>query len=71
MAMLSHLHQLFDTDICYAYLRELRWKDRPLQCPHCRSQNVGSWGTYHYRPGFHCYRCRDCKRTFLTCYKPL
>jgi transposase-like protein len=64
MAMLSHVHQLFDTDTCHAYLRELRWKDRPLQCPHCRGQNVGSWGTYHYRPGFHRYRCRDCKRTF-------
>ena len=50
MSTLSHVHQLFSTDTCHAYLRTLRWKDRPLQCPHCHSQAVSPWGTYHLPP---------------------
>ena len=64
MPMLSYLHQLFNVDQCQAYIHTLRWKDRPLQCPRCQSQNVDPWGTYHYRPGLKRYRCNGCKRTF-------
>ena len=44
----------------------LRWKDRPLRCPHCQSLNVGPWGAYHYQPGLQRYRWKEqgCKRTF-------
>jgi transposase-like protein len=71
MPVLSQLHQLFHADTCHAYIHTLRWKDRPLQCPHCRSQEVGSWGTYHYRPGFKRYRCKECGRTFNDLTKTL
>jgi transposase-like protein len=71
MSTLSHVHQLLSTDTCHAYLRTLRWKDRPLQCPHCHSQAVGPWGTYHYRPGFKRYRCKACERTFNDLTKTL
>jgi len=71
MSTLSHVHQLFSTDTCHAYLRTLRWKDRPLQCPHCHSQAIGPWGTYHYRPGFKRYRCKACGRTFNDLTKTL
>jgi transposase-like protein len=64
MPIFSHLHQLLHADTCHAYIHRLRWKDRPLQCPRCQSDNVGPWGTYHYRPRCKRYRCRDCKRTF-------
>jgi transposase-like protein len=66
MAIVSHLHQLFNTETCQAYIHALRWKDRPLQCPRCQSHHIGPWGTYHYQPGLKRYRCkeRDCKRTF-------
>lgn len=40
MLILSHLHQLFDVQSYYAYIHRLRWKDRPLQCPRCQSQDV-------------------------------
>ena len=43
MAMVSHLHHLFNPDTCQAYLHTLRWKDRPLQCPRCQSLNGGPW----------------------------
>ena len=47
-----------------AYIHTLRWKDRPLQCPRCQSQDVDSWGQYHYRPGGKRSWCNGCKRTF-------
>ena len=64
MAMVSHLHHLFDPEMCQASSHTLRWKDRPLQCPRCQSHNVGPWGTYHYQPGLQRYRCQGCRRTF-------
>jgi transposase-like protein len=64
MAILSHLHQLFDVHSCYAYIHQLRWKDRPLQCPRCQSAAVDPWGTYHYRPGCKRSWCNGCERTF-------
>jgi transposase-like protein len=71
MPTLSHVHQLFSTESCHTYLRTLRWKDRLFQCPHCHSPEVGPWGTYHYRPGFKRYRCKDCGRTFNDLTKTL
>jgi transposase-like protein len=66
MAMVSHLHHLFNAETCQAYIHAVRWKDRPLQCPRCQSHNVGPWGRYHYQPGLQRYRCKEqaCKRTF-------
>ena len=64
MPVLSYLHQLFNTDQCHAYIHTLRWKERPLQCPRCQSQDVDPWGKYHYRPGCKRSWCNGCKRTF-------
>jgi transposase-like protein len=64
MAILSHLHQLFEVQTCYAYIHSLRWKDRPLQCPRCQSDDIDPWGNYHYRPGCKRYWCNGCERTF-------
>ena len=64
MPVLSHLHYLFNVEQCQAYIRTLRWKDRPLQCPRCQSHHIGQWGTYQYRPGCKRYWCHSCKRTF-------
>jgi transposase-like protein len=64
MPVLSYIHQLFNAEHCQAYIHTLRWKDRPLQCPRCESQDVDPWGTYHYRPGCKRYWCNGCQRTF-------
>ena len=64
MPVFSYLPQLFNVDQCQAYIHTLRWKDRPLQCPRCQSQDIAPWGTYHYRPGCKRSRCNGCKRTF-------
>jgi transposase-like protein len=64
MPMLAYVHHLFSAEYCHAYIHTLRWKDRLLQCPRCQSQDVGPWGTYHYRPGLKRYWCNGCQRTF-------
>ena len=64
MPVLSYLHQLFNADTCHVYIHTLRWKDRPLQCPRCQSQDVDPWGTYHDRPGCTRSWCNGCKRPF-------
>src|SRR5215510_2924819 len=63
MAMVSHLHHLFNPETCQSYIHRLRWKNRPLQCPRCQRHNVGPWGAYQYQPGLQRYRCKekDCK----------
>ena len=66
MAIVSHLHHLFNPETCQASIQTLRWKDRSLQCPRCQSLNVGPWGTYHAQPGLKRYRWKEpgCTRTF-------
>jgi hypothetical protein len=44
MAMVSHLHHLFNPETCQSSIHRLRWKDQPLQCPRCQSHNVSPWG---------------------------
>jgi hypothetical protein len=47
MSTLSYVRQLFSPEQCQAYIHALRWKDRPLHCPQCQSQDIRPWGTYH------------------------
>jgi Zn finger protein HypA/HybF involved in hydrogenase expression len=44
MPVLSYIHQLFNAEHCQTYIHTLRWKERPLQCPRCQSQDVDPWG---------------------------
>lgn len=71
MSILSHLHQLFNPKTCDKYIRALRWKDRPLECPHCQSEDVAPWGKYHYRPQFKRHRCKACQKTFYDLTKTI
>jgi transposase-like protein len=64
MPILSSVHQLFSPEQCQVYIHALRWRDHPLHCPRCQSQDVSPWGTYHYRPGLKRYWCHGCRRTF-------
>ena len=63
MPVRSHVHHLCNAEQCQAYIRRLRWKDRPRQCPRCQSHPIGQWGTYHYRPGCKRSWCHGCQRT--------
>jgi transposase-like protein len=64
MPVLSHVHHLCNAEQGQAYIHTLRWKARPLQCPRCRSDPMGRWGTYQYRPGCQRSWCHGCTRTF-------
>jgi transposase-like protein len=66
MAMVSHLHHLFNPATRQSSILRLRWKDRPLPCPRCQSHHVGPWGAYHDQPGLQRSRCQEQagKRTF-------
>jgi len=63
MPMRSSVHQRFSADQCHAYIPTLRWNERPLQGPRGHSADVGSWGTYHDRPGGKRDGCHGCRRT--------
>jgi len=51
MPVFSYVHHLFNVDQCQAYIHTLRWKDRPLQCPRCQSQDIAPWGRTTTDPG--------------------
>ena len=63
MPVRAYLHALFNAEQCHAYLHTLRWQERPLHCPRWQSHDVGSWGAYHYRPGWQREWCHGCRRT--------
>ena len=60
----AHVPPLFNAEQCPAYLHTLRWQDRPLPCPRCRSAPMGRWGTSPYRPGGQRSGCHGGQRTF-------
>jgi hypothetical protein len=43
MSMVSHLHHLFDPEMCQSYIHTLRWKDRPLQCKPRHNYRGSCW----------------------------
>jgi transposase-like protein len=47
-----------------SYIHELRWKGKELECPHCGSEDIGSWGQYYRNPGLKRYICKGCGKTF-------
>lgn len=59
MAMVSHLHHLFDAATWQSDIHTLRWQDRPRQCPRCQRYTIGPWGTYHDQPGLRRDRCTE------------
>jgi transposase-like protein len=71
MPVRSHVPHLFNAEQCQAYIRTLRWQDRPLPWPRCQSHTSGPWGTYQYRPGCTRSWCHSCKRTFNDLTAPL
>jgi len=69
MEIVTSLIDLIDQEACQRYIRYLRWRDRPLECPYCHSRDIAPWGKYHRKPGLLRYRCKAEGRTFndLSC----
>jgi transposase-like protein len=52
--MFLHLQDLLDDEKVYEKVRELRWPDALVQCPHCGSDDVVPQGiSFGHRKGFH------------------
>ena len=49
MSIASHLHHLFNTETCQAYIHALRWKNRPRNAPDVRATTLVS-GDVCYQP---------------------
>ena len=64
MGILHTLVPLLDEEACQRYLRFLRWRGRPLECPYCHGQDIAPWGKYHRKPGLRRYKCKPEGRTF-------
>jgi transposase-like protein len=64
MDIISHLTGFFNEEKIQSYIHELRWKGKELECPHCGSEDIGSWGQYHRKPGLKRYICKSCGKTF-------
>lgn len=64
MNSVSNILEFFDEVKIQNYIRDLRWKNKELQCPYCEGKKIGGWGKYHRKPGMRRYRCKDCDVTF-------
>ena len=64
MEIVQSIVSLLDEEACQRYIHHLRWRNRPLECPHCHSQDIAPWGKYHRKPGLRRYRCKAEGRTF-------
>ena len=63
--MLIHLTRLISEAECYAVVRELRWPDGQVRCPHCNSPHgVSKRGRHSTRPHQQRYFCARCQRGF-------
>ena len=48
-----------DRDACERFIEQMRWPDG-IECPHCKSKNVG-----HIKSR-HAYQCRECRMQFTA-----
>lgn len=56
--MLLHLQDLLDDEKVYEKVRELRWPDALIQCPHCGSEDVVRKGFHNNQSARRRYRCQ-------------
>lgn len=64
MEIVQSIVHLLDEEACQRYIHHLRWRNRPLECPHWHSQDIAPWGKYHRKPGLRRYKCKAEGRTF-------
>ena len=56
--MLLHLQDLLDDEKVYQTLRELRWPDGQVRCPHCNSSDIVRKGYHNNHQARRRYRCQ-------------
>lgn len=61
--MLS-LYHLVDSKKCYETVRQLRWGDEGVKCPHCQHPETIKQGKDEKQPERQRYQCKGCKQKF-------
>lgn len=56
--------ELMDDAKCFAMVRDARWPDGVVQCPHCQATAIVNNGRDAAHPGQQHYQCRACRRYF-------
>ena len=60
-----YLQDMLDDEKVYETLRELRWSDGNVKCPHCGSENVVRKGFHNKQKARRRYRCQGaCGKQF-------
>lgn len=57
---LLNIYKLIDEAMCYQSVRELRWPDGIVRCPHCESAQVIKHGRDETQEHRQKYRCKAC-----------
>jgi len=56
--MVLYLQDLLDDEKCFEKVRELRWPDGVVRCPHCDSSSVKKNGFHNTQPHRQRYVCQ-------------
>ncbi len=57
---LLNIRALVDEALCFQAIREVRWPDGVVRCPHCHSAQVVKYGTDETHRHRQKYRCKAC-----------
>lgn len=64
MEPVVNIQNLIDDAKCYEIVRELRWPNKTVLCPHCDSENIIKYGHHNTDIERQKYFCKDCNRFF-------
>jgi transposase-like protein len=61
---IGRISDLISNETCFEMIRENRWPDGTVRCPHCDSENIKKNGHDNVQVECQHYYCKSCKRYF-------
>ncbi|WP_419833860.1 transposase [Endozoicomonas atrinae] len=61
---IGRISDLISNETCFEMIRENRWPDGIVRCPHCDSENIKKNGHDNVQVDCQHYYCKSCKRYF-------
>ncbi|WP_419533835.1 transposase [Endozoicomonas sp.] len=61
---IGRISDLISNETCFEMIRENRWSDGTVRCPHCDSENIKKNGHDNVQVECQHYYCKSCKRYF-------
>ena len=62
--MTFYLQDMLDEEKVYSTVRQLRWADGQVNCPHCHSATVSKNGFHNSQKARQRYVCNGCEKQF-------